>query len=187
MKFVTIAIGCIVLSLVFSFFSGAMGAYWWMSAHAPNQNSLIQQYYDTENEVHVSPHSLRKLMDKNDTSFILVDLRSREEYVLEHVKGAISIPAYYDKDTSNYNVDFIVGEFSKLPKDKDIIVYCYSIPCMTGRKVGKILANHNIYVKHLNIGWNEWRYDWISWNHEHEWNTTKSSNYIESSEVPKEF
>jgi hypothetical protein len=54
---------------------------------------------------------------------------------------------------------------------------------MTGRKVGKILANNGIFVKHLNIGWNEWRHDWNAWNHEHEWNTTTVQNYLEGSEV----
>lgn len=46
--------------------------------------------------------------------------------------------SYKDPDTSAYEEkDRIINEFKKLPKDKDIIVYCYSIPCMTGRKVGK--------------------------------------------------
>ena len=61
--------------------------------------------------------------------------------------------------------------------DKDFIVYCYSIPCMTGRKVGKMLVDHDIYVKHLGIGWNEWRYFWTLWNHAHEWNQTNVMDY----------
>ncbi len=92
-------------------------------------------------------------MDKGDMNFILVDLRSQEEYEKEHIIGAISIPAYKDRDTSDYGaVDRIVGEFSKLPKDKDVIVYCYSIPCMTERKIGKMLAERGIYVKLLGVG-----------------------------------
>jgi rhodanese-related sulfurtransferase len=168
--------------IIVSLLAGALGAYLVVinTQHETTKEEYIRDYYATEVNVHVSPHSLRKQMDKNDTSFILVDLRSPEEYAYEHIKGAISIPAYRDKYTSNYAVDFIIGEFSKLPKEKDIIVYCYSIPCMTGRKIGKILADHDIFVKHLNIGWNEWRYDWNSWNHEHEWNTTKVLDYIES-------
>ena len=82
-------------------------------------------------------------------------------------------------------MDRIVGEFKKLPQDKEIVVYCYSGPCMTGRKVGKMLAKEGIYVKHLGIGWNEWRYDWKSWNHPHEWNITDPMDYIEGTTVPK--
>lgn len=168
-------------TVIICLLAGALGAYLVIVSEddKTTKEEYIYDYYATEVNVHVSPHSLRKQMDRNDTSFILVDLRSPEEYAHEHIKGAINIPAYKDKYTSNYAADFIVGEFSKLPKDKEVIVYCYSIPCMTGRKIGKILADNGIFVKNLNIGWNEWRYDWNSWNHEHEWNTTKVLDYIE--------
>lgn len=174
-------LGLILLSAIIG---GLIGGYF--SDFIPDsEEDLIEEFYAVESAVHVSPHGLRKMMDKGDTSFILVDLRSQEEYEEEHIIGAINIPAYKDKDHSDYGaVERIVGEFSKLPKDKDIIVYCYSIPCMTGRKVGKMLAEHDIFVKHLGIGWNEWRYDWNSWNHPHEWNITKAENYVFSGSEP---
>ena len=151
----------------------------------PSKEDLIGDFYLTENLVHVSPHSLRKAMDKGDSRFILVDLRSKEEYEKEHIIGAINIPAYKDPNTSAYDeVDRIVGAFSALPKDKEIIVYCYSIPCMTGRKIGKMLAENGIYVKQLGIGWNEWRYYWTLWNHELEWNQTKAEDYVYAGSEP---
>lgn len=148
-------------------------------------NELIYDFYATENTVYISPHSLRRKMDKGDKSYVLVDLRSPQEYEKEHIIGAVSIPAYKDPDTSAYEeVDRIVNQFKQLPKDKDIIVYCYSMPCMTGRKVGLMLAEHGIFVKHLGIGWNEWRYFWTLWNHEHEWSITKPEEYIFSGKEP---
>ena len=150
-----------------------------------SQNDLIKEFYLVENAVYISPHSLRGKMDKGINDYVLVDLRSQQEYEKEHIVGAISIPAYKDPNTSAYDeVDRIIGEFLKLPKNKDIIVYCYSMPCMTGRKIGKMLAEKEIYVKHLGIGWNEWRYFWNLWNHEHEWNTTKTEDYIASGKDP---
>jgi rhodanese-related sulfurtransferase len=153
-----------------------------------SQNDLIKDFYSTENAVHVSPHGLRGKMDKGISDFVLVDLRSRQEYETEHVIGAVSIPAYSDPNTSAYgDVDRIVGAFKAL-KDanpgKEVIVYCYSMPCMTGRKVGKMMAEHGIYVKHLGIGWNEWRYFWNLWNHELEWNSTKVEDYVTSGPEP---
>lgn len=151
----------------------------------PNSDSLIKDFYLTENAVHVSPHGLRRKMDKGDQSFTLVDLRSPQEYEKEHITSAISIPAYKDPNTSAYEeVERIVEDFKKLSENKDIIVYCYSIPCMTGRKVGKILAENNIYVKHLGVGWNEWRHFWQLWNHEHEWDITNPEDYITSGSEP---
>ncbi len=124
-------------------------------------------------------------MAKGDDSFILVDLRSQEEYEREHIIGAVNIPAYKTPDKSAYDdVERIVSEFSKLPKDKDIIVYCYSMPCMTGRKIGQMLAEHGIYVMLLGVGWNEWRYYWGLWNHEHEWNITNVEDYVSSGKEP---
>ena len=154
--------------------------------HLPkNRETLIRDFYSTETAVHVSPHHIRKALDKGDNSFILVDLRSQEEYEREHIISAINIPAYKNPDTSAYgDVERIINSFSKLSKDKDIIVYCYSIPCMTGRKIGKLLADNNIYVKHLGVGWNEWRYFWNLWNHEHELDTTNVEDYTASGKDP---
>jgi len=149
------------------------------------QSDYIKDFYLTENAVHISPHGLRGKMDKGVADFVLVDLRSAQEYEKEHIIGAINIPAYKDPDTSAYDeVDRIVGNFSKLSKDKDIIVYCYSVPCMTGRKIGKMLVEHGIFVKALGIGWNEWRYFWNLWNHEHEWNQTDVMDYIATGKDP---
>lgn len=159
-----------------------------LQSYLHNDEYLIREFYRTESAVHVSPHGLRKKMDERKTDFILVDLRSQEEYEREHIAGAVSIPAYSDPDTSAYgDVDRIVGAFKALPQDKHVIVYCYSIPCMTGRKVGKMLTEHGIYVQHLGIGWNDWRYDWNSWNHEHEWANTKVGDYVVAGSEPGSF
>jgi len=148
-------------------------------------NDLIRDYYMIETAVLVSPHGLRKKMDKGAEDYVLVDVRSAQEYEKEHIVGAVNIPAYKDPDTSAYgDVERIVGAFRELPRDKEIIVYCYSIPCMTGRKIGKLLAANGIYVKHLGVGWNEWRYYWKTWNHEHEWDTTKPEDYVISGKEP---
>ncbi|MEM4255125.1 MAG: rhodanese-like domain-containing protein [Candidatus Norongarragalinales archaeon] len=175
----------LVLVAVVAAVFGSLASFLFYNYYTPSSSVLIRDFYVTENAVHVSPHSLRTRMDKRDESFVLVDLRSQEEYEKEHIIGAVSIPAYKDKDTSDYGaVDRIVGAFEKLPKDKDIIVYCYSTPCMTGRKIGLLLAERGIFVKHLGIGWNEWRYFWNLWNHEHEWNTTNVLDYVASGSEP---
>src|SRR3989338_260913 len=174
-------------ALILGALAGALASFAVMSFQnqEKSESDYIREFYLTENAVHVSPHSLRGRMDKGIDDFILVDLRSAEEYETEHVVGAVSIPAYRDKDTSDYGaVDRIVSSFAALPKGKEIIVYCYSMPCMTGRKIGKMLAEHSIYVKHLGIGWNEWRHFWQLWNHEHEWNATAAMDYISAGMEP---
>lgn len=150
-----------------------------------SENSRIAEFYATETAVLISPHGLRGKMDKGIDDFTLVDVRSAEEYAEEHIVGAINIPAYSDRYTSAYgDVERIVNSFRELSADKDIIVYCYSIPCMTGRKVGNMLAEHKIFVKELGVGWNEWRYFWTLWNHPHEWETTNPEEYVATGTTP---
>jgi rhodanese-related sulfurtransferase len=177
----------ILLAIIFGAISGALVSLVVLNLQ-PGKEDLMRDFYLTENYIHVSPHGLRKHMDKGDDDFILVDLRSQEEYEKEHIIGAVNIPAYRDPDTSAYgDVERIVSMFKSLQErnpDKDLIVYCYSIPCMTGRKIGKMLAEHGIYVKQLGIGWNEWRYYWELWNHEHEWDQTDVEDYIISGPEP---
>lgn len=179
-------IAAILLPL--AFLCGIAGGYLALAIHVPGRESLIRNFYATENAVHVSPHSIRKKIAENANDFILIDLRSAEEYEKEHIVGAVSIPAYKDKDHSDYGaVDRIVGAFRDLPQDKSIIVYCYSMPCMTGRKVGQMLTEHGIYVQHLGIGWNEWRHFWTLWNHEHEWSATNVQDFIAKGAEPGEY
>ncbi|HLB50646.1 MAG TPA: rhodanese-like domain-containing protein [Patescibacteria group bacterium] len=155
---------------------------------SPSKDDLIASHYATENAVRVSPHSIRKMMDKGEANYVLVDLRSAQEYEREHIVGAVNIPAYKDPDTSAYDdVERIVSSFRTLIENnpgKDIIGYCYSIPCMTERKIGNMLVAHGIYIKELNIGWNEWRHFWTLWNHEHEWANVKVEDYIASGKEP---
>jgi len=177
----------ILVSLICGLLGGAIGAFLIIRIGTHDQNTLIRDFYLTENAVHVSPHSLRKKMDDRKEDYVLVDLRSAQEYEKEHIAGAVNIPAYTDPDTSAYgDVDRIVGAFRVLPEGEDVIVYCYSMPCMTGRKIGKMLTEHDIYVQHLGIGWNEWRHFWNLWNHEHEWSATKVEDYIASGAEPGE-
>jgi len=155
------------------------------------QSQRIYDYYHTEVATLESPHGIRKAIAKGSRDFILVDVRSQQEYEQEHIVGALNVPSYSDPDTSAYNeVDRIVNGFKDIIKqypDRDIIIYCYSSSCMSGRKIGRMLSEHGIYAKELGIGWNEWRYDWNMWNYPHEWETTDVMDYVFSGVEPGEY
>lgn len=122
------------------------------------------------------------MAEKKD-DFVLIDLRSEQEYRKEHIIGALNVPAYKTPDKSAYDdKERIIESFQDIiagNPGKEIIVHCYSSACMTGRKIGKMLAEKGIYVKHLGIGWNEWRYSWNLWNHDGE-APSKVEDYITS-------
>ena len=179
----TILIAAIVGAVI-----GSGAAFIFQNNQKSTEQELIKEFYEIENAVYISPHSLRQKMSKGHANdYVLVDLRSQEEYEKEHIITAVSVPAYKDPNTSAYDErDRMIGQFQELIKNnpnKEIIVYCYSMPCMTGRKIGKMLAENGIYVKHLGIGWNEWRYFWNLWNHDGE-SPTKVEDFVVSGKEP---
>lgn len=179
-----------IIIFVIAVLGGFLGAFLFDKIPV-SQNQLIADFYASETAVMVSPHGLRKKMMKGDKNFVLVDVRSEEEYELEHIVGALNVPAYKDPYTSAYgDVERITNSFREIINEnpnKNVIVYCYSTPCMTGRKVGNMLAKNSLYVKELGVGWNEWRYDWNAWNHAHEWGDTRVEDYVKSGSEPGDY
>ena len=57
-------------------------------------------------------NTVESIMAKGN--YVIVDVRTKEEYEISHVKGAINIP--YDE----------IDENTDLPKEKTIFVYCKS-------------------------------------------------------------
>lgn len=183
------------LSFVGAIFWAALVLFAWNSTILPiSSHSSVQsqmesetnpflEYYTTENAVAVSPHDLRMEMDKWTTDTIIVDLRSAQEYAKEHIRWAINIPGIANDINSETQESRIVAQFQKLPKDKRIIVHCYTHYCMLAKHVGLMLAKNWIYVHELNVGWNEWRYQWDLWNGEGTSKTIDTSKYIEWSDV----
>lgn len=147
----------VLLPIVYVILGSVIGIYGW-TLREEQTNQRISTFYEDEMAVAVSPVTIRKLIDKKDTNYILVDLRSKKEYDTEHMVTAVNIPAV------SLNADQIIAQFRLLPKDKQIIVHCYSAYCTLGREIGRLLSRNGIYVKEMNIGWSEWKYYWALWN-----------------------
>lgn len=151
---------------------------WFHMLSWENTDTQISEYYNHEVATNISAHGLRKKLDEWDNSFVIVDVRSEEEYIEWHIIWAISIPAYTDRDNIQaISNERILEAFKAIDPDKEIITYCYSSYCMTSRKIGSFLAENWVYVKHLTVGWNEWRYGWELWNYPHEEDQTQKYTF----------
>ena len=139
-----------LIGIVLGALIGGMTAYFLIQISSENP---IQQYYDIENAVSVSPFDYTGDMDSGNLSEVLVDLRNKEDYDAAHFNGSINIPA------EEMSPEKVVSSFGNLSTDKTPVVFCYSSYCMLGRKTGKLLADNGIYVKHLTIGWAELQRD----------------------------
>lgn len=95
--------------------------------------AAITKYYTGLNDVSstiyknykISEDDLKKLVDAKDDSICILSVRNAEDYAAGHIEGALNIP-------------FAAGmekQFNTLPKDKKIVVYCY-----TGQTAGQTVA-----------------------------------------------
>lgn len=83
---------------------------------------------------------------KNGSSdLVLLDMRDREDYRRGHIKGAISMP-----------LEDIDKRYRDLPRDKDIVTYCYNQYCHLSTQGALKLVEHGILAKEMNVGWSEW-------------------------------
>jgi len=138
------------IGIVFGSLIGGTAAYFLVQMSSENP---IQQYYDIENAVSVSPFDYVSGLESGNATEVLVDLRNTRDYEAAHFNGSINIPA------EEMSPEAVVSSFGNLSTDKTLVVFCYSSYCMLGRKTGKLLADNDIYVKHLNIGWAELKRD----------------------------
>jgi len=106
------------------------------------ENNPYIEYYTTENTVAVSPHDLRLEMDKWLTDTIIVDLRTAQEYSHEHIRWAINIPGIANDANAEAQEKRIVQAFSQLPKNKQIIIHCYTHYCMLAKHIWLMLAKN---------------------------------------------
>lgn len=142
-----------------------LGGFLFFELQPKTLEELLSNYYDMEVAARVSPQRLRRYIDRVGRNITLVDLRSQTEYEEGHIIGAINIPVYTIPLSTDYNaMERIVAAFSALDQTTEIIIYCDSAPCSSGAKVGQLLADHDIYVSYLSIGWEEWKNDWDKWN-----------------------
>ena len=79
-----------------------------------------------ENNFLVSPAEVLARIQSGKGDYLLVDVRTAKEFKLWHLPGAINIPY---REVANPE------SIAKLPKDKDIVVYCNS-----GHESSKVLS-----------------------------------------------
>lgn len=171
-----------LISLTIGVIAGVLLTLFIIDTGKPSPEKMIAEYYAVENAVSVSPYDVKSAIQRGTyDQMVVVDTRTQAQYEAGHIIGAVSIPAFVE---GTDNEARMVEAYSKLIEenpDKDIITYCNSAACMLSNRVGQTLAENGIYVKHLNIGWNEWRYYWTLWNGE---DGTSHENFIATGSEP---
>lgn len=76
---------------------------------------------------------------------LLIDVRSAEEYNKGHIAGAINIP-----------FEDLKKQAVKLPKDRELIVYCRGPYCLLSVNAQALLRSRGIPVLRLASGFSDW-------------------------------
>ncbi|MGZ0041333.1 ArsR/SmtB family transcription factor [Paenibacillus ottowii] len=91
--------------------------------------------------------TIDEVMEKLDnSSIVLIDLRPKEEYEIDHIAGAISLPME--------ELDVLMRE---LPKDAEIIAYCRGPLCVYSALAAQKLQSEGFNAYRMEEGVNEWQ------------------------------
>lgn len=115
--------------------------------------------------------------------FILVDLRSKDEYDKEHIKGAHSLPVY---ELKNNKVEYLTidpATLSKLDKKRHIVAYGPSTSFQYQQQIISYLAKQGYSVSQLAVGWNELRHFQNLWIPEGLWGKIDVNSIIENNDI----
>ncbi len=103
------------------------------------------EFFEEKLKYESTPSAVKKIVGSKDSNYLIVDVRDNETYKAGHIPGAINIPGK-ELDAS----------WSKLPKDKTIIFYCYNITCFAAPRAALEAAKKGYKVMEMFGGFEEW-------------------------------
>jgi rhodanese-related sulfurtransferase len=108
----------------------------------------LTRYFADKLAAELGPHNVKRLLDLGggERDFVLLDVRSREGYRAGHLPGAISIP-----------FEELPKRMAELPKDREIIAYCWDVTCLLCTKAAFILASKGYTAREMIGGIAAWR------------------------------
>lgn len=104
-------------------------------------------YFNARLEATISPMDYLRLAQIEPDKYFLIDVRNGPNHVRNlTIRDAHVIPQQELQDRLN-----------EIPKDKEIIVYCWDVWCNTSAKVATYLLERGYKVKELTGGISAWK------------------------------
>ncbi|QUL53476.1 ArsR family transcriptional regulator [Paenibacillus tritici] len=111
----------------------------------PDISRLKDDFLNNLDDVHTL--TMDEVREKlNNDSIILVDLRPKEEYEMDHIAGAISIPME--------ELEIFIRD---IPKNTEIIAYCRGPLCVYSALATQKLQSEGFTAFRMEEGLNEWQ------------------------------
>ena len=106
----------------------------------------LAKYFEAKLTAELGPHNVKRLLDAKADDIVVLDVRSREGYREGHLPGAIHIP-----------FEELPARLKELPKNKDIISYCWDVTCILCTKAAYVLASKGYRAKEMLGGIDSWQ------------------------------
>ena len=116
------------------------------SAIACASPTRLKRYFEAKLAAELGPHNVKWLLEEHSNAVAILDVRSRQGYHEGHLPGAINIP-----------FEELPARMKELPKDKDIITYCWGVTCILCTKAAYVLASKGYRPKEMLGGIEEWK------------------------------
>lgn len=111
----------------------------------PDISRLKDDFLNNLDDVHTL--TMDEVREKlNNDSIILVDLRPKEEYEMDHIAGAISIPME--------ELEIFIRD---IPKNTEVIAYCRGPLCVYSALATQKLQSEGFTAFRMEEGLNEWQ------------------------------
>ncbi|HMS22837.1 MAG TPA: rhodanese-like domain-containing protein [Candidatus Levybacteria bacterium] len=141
----------------------------------------------TRGSVRFDPMVLLKMIQKNNTDYVVVDIRTAKEYENGHIKSAVSIPIYGTNILSDAgeikDANGLKDRMNEVTKNKKIVIlYGQTAYSMYVEQVARYLDSNGGKVKVLGVGWNEWAHFKNLWVPEADWNVINIQDFIQVKE-----
>ncbi|MEG7336034.1 rhodanese-like domain-containing protein [Bacillus subtilis] len=104
-------------------------------------------YFNARLEATISPMDFLKAKQMNPEKYVLIDVRN----------GPIHVRNVTIKDAHIIPEQELQARLNEIPKEREIIVYCWDVWCNTAAKVATFLLEHGYKVKELTGGIAAWK------------------------------
>lgn len=130
-------------------------------------HSKLKDYLKTEQDLYLDPITLIELINNKSKEILVFDVRKKEAYQKEHLKGAIFFESLTQVKKVNKN------------KKKTIIIYGDFSSSVKPKQIALTLLENGFSVKILSIGYNEFRHLKVFWLPQDYWDKINPDDYLE--------
>jgi ArsR family transcriptional regulator len=92
------------------------------------------------------PHDLKRALEERRNQILVLDVRHRQGFREGHIPGAKNIP-----------LEELDSRLKELPRDAEIVTYCWNITCTLCTKAAAFLSSKGFRARELAGGIAQWQ------------------------------